>query len=380
MPEASVSRYGKGNTISSRQRFGSERVENYQVQDKTGTATVSRLTRKDETRSRTYYERDGLSLTVGAQRQDSLVRSELSTSYESPAATVGGVEVARLRTESHTEGFIGTQSDVEAGIDLGSDPRAEVKAGVFVGARVDTESKATVDVLGASASTTAEGSASVGAEAGVGSSVSSEGAEVGASAFAGARAEGSVSGEVGGVGATANGEAWAGVGAEAKGTAKFEDGKLTFGTEAGAAIGVGGKVGYSTTIDLRKVQNDSSALAKNGSRLAIRVGKDVQPELNLQLRRGVQRYAAAPLAPVAFQPVARSPIQWQANARMKTAQTATQQLTKTGGNVAKKASRVTKTAGTQVKRTAKTAAKKTTKKAKKTVRKVGKAAKGLFGK
>lgn len=105
--------------------------------------------------------------------------------------------------------------------------------GGIAGTQVDASASQRVDVLGASALTSAERSASVGAEAAVEGSVSKDGVEANAGAFAGARAEGSVAGEVGGVGAEGTGEAWAGVGAEAEATATFKSGKLTIGTEAG---------------------------------------------------------------------------------------------------------------------------------------------------
>ena len=48
----------------------------------------------------------------------------------------------------------------------------------------------------------------------------------------------------------ATGEAWAGAGAEANATfGKNEDGGWTIGAEAGAGLGVGGKVGFEVTVD-----------------------------------------------------------------------------------------------------------------------------------
>ncbi len=285
-PEHAINRYGEGDTLSSSEEYrGRHGVVDGTVQGRLATTSIKGETRTHESRSRTYEERSALGYKVGAQRQDNLVRSEYHTETESKALKLGDVEVAKLRNESSIEGFVGAQADAEAGFELGTDPRAEAKAGVFVGARVDAESTTEVDILGAKATTTAEGSASVGAEASVGTSLSEEGAEVEASAFAGARAEGSVSGEVGGVEGKATGEAWAGVGAEAKGTATFEDGKLTLGTEAGAALGVGGKVGYEATVDVGKVHDSGKALVKSTGKFVDNAAPKVQNTLVLQQPR-----------------------------------------------------------------------------------------------
>ncbi|GAA1236721.1 hypothetical protein GCM10009676_21240 [Prauserella halophila] len=97
------------------------------------------------------------------------------------------------------------------------------------------------------------GKAFAGAEAQGTVEVGADGLKAGANAFAGARAEGEVHADVGGVGAGVKGEAWAGVGAEANVQVGMDDGKFVIGGEAGAALGVGGKVGGEVTVDPGKV-------------------------------------------------------------------------------------------------------------------------------
>lgn len=94
------------------------------------------------------------------------------------------------------------------------------------------------------------GQAFVGGEAGAHGAIGTDGVRVGADAFAGAKATGEVHGDLGGLGAGGTGEAWAGVGAEADATlGRGEDGKWTIGAEAGAGLGIGGKVGFEVTVD-----------------------------------------------------------------------------------------------------------------------------------
>jgi hypothetical protein len=94
----------------------------------------------------------------------------------------------------------------------------------------------------------------VGAEAGAHGAVGLDGVRVGADAFAGAKATGMLHGDVGGLGAGATGEAWAGFGAEADATfGKNDDGSWTVGANAGAGLGVGGKLGFEVTVDPSEV-------------------------------------------------------------------------------------------------------------------------------
>lgn len=111
------------------------------------------------------------------------------------------------------------------------------------------------------ASVGASGEAMVGAEVEASATIGKEGLNLSAEAFAGAKAEGSVHGDVGGIGAGVKGEAWAGVGASADATVGMKDGKFTVGAELGAALGVGGKVGFEVTVDTDKVVDTAKDVA-----------------------------------------------------------------------------------------------------------------------
>ncbi|QFU91832.1 putative T7SS-secreted protein [Amycolatopsis sp. YIM 10] len=104
--------------------------------------------------------------------------------------------------------------------------------------------------FGEHASVSGSGDVMVGAEASAEGNVSWTGAEGSVEAFAGAKAEGEVSAEAGGLGAGATGEVWAGVGAEASGQFGMgEDGNFHIGASVGAALGVGGSVGFDVEVD-----------------------------------------------------------------------------------------------------------------------------------
>lgn len=81
-------------------------------------------------------------------------------------------------------------------------------------------------------------------------------AEVGGEAFAGVKA--GVSGDVqlgkyGSVGGTA--EAWAGVGAQFRAKVGYKDGKLQARVDIGAALGIGFKLGFNVSIDVKGIVN-----------------------------------------------------------------------------------------------------------------------------
>lgn len=92
----------------------------------------------------------------------------------------------------------------------------------------------------------------VGGEANATAHVGREGGEASFDAFAGGKVEASGTVEAAGVGATGTAEGWAGIGIEGDINATYEDGKLTFGGSGGAALGVGGKLGFEVEIDVNE--------------------------------------------------------------------------------------------------------------------------------
>lgn len=114
-----------------------------------------------------------------------------------------------------------------------------------------------------------KGEAEIGAKADGKVHLGPTGGEAGGEAFAGAKAKGEANASVGGVGAGAHGEAWAGAGAEAKAKLGMgEDGKFHVGGSAGAALGVGGKVGFDVTVDPKEVTDTVTDAAHDAGHAA----------------------------------------------------------------------------------------------------------------
>jgi len=108
----------------------------------------------------------------------------------------------------------------------------------------------------------AEANAFVGAEASVYATAGLDGVSLGGEAFAGARADISAHADVGGIGAGATAEGWAGAGIEGDITAgRNDDGSWTIGVEGGAALGLGGKLGFEVTVDPAKVVDTATSAA-----------------------------------------------------------------------------------------------------------------------
>lgn len=72
-------------------------------------------------------------------------------------------------------------------------------------------------------------------------------------AFAGGKVSGNVGADIDGVGAGVQGEGWAGAGVDADLGYQHKNGKYTFHAGVGVALGLGGKVGGSFTLDTHKV-------------------------------------------------------------------------------------------------------------------------------
>jgi hypothetical protein len=139
-------------------------------------------------------------------------------------------------------------ADLEASAGLSKDGLAanlEASAGLRATAAAD----ARYGIVGVHAN----GEGFVGADGELGLNVTKDKIGVDAEGFAGGRLTGDLGADVAGLGAGVHGEAWAGVGAELKAGAEFKDGKFHLGGHVGAAVGVGGSVGFDITIDPEEV-------------------------------------------------------------------------------------------------------------------------------
>jgi hypothetical protein len=163
------------------------------------------------------------------------------------------------------------------------------------------------------------------------------------------------------------------------------------GTEAGAALGVGGKVGYEATVDVGKVHDSGKALVKSTGKFVDNAAPKVQNTLVLQQPRlsskGTRLVVSTPRLNL---PEARTTALTGAKKGITNTQRQARRTTsKTVGRVAyeakdagRAAKKVSRNVSSRAKKTGSTA-KRVTKKAGSTTRKaskkVSKAAKGLFG-
>ena len=96
-----------------------------------------------------------------------------------------------------------------------------------------------------------------------------------AGAFAGARASAEGSVGLGPVKATGRAEAWAGIGAEANLDVGYHDGKLSLDFGAGAALGVGFKLGGKVELDVGAIGKMAEGVAKDVGHAVEHVAEDV---------------------------------------------------------------------------------------------------------
>lgn len=183
-------------------------------------------------------EDDAPSITATLAEWDVGVEANL---FETSAD--GSVQIGDVTLEGSVEASVGAEAG--AGLTLSSDGvEANAHAGVEV--RVDAEGSVTVGGVEASASA----SASAGAEAEASLSLGPDGLEVEGGAFAGAAVEGAAQVEAAGVTVGTNGELRAGVGAEGSVEFSFDDGRFVVGGEVAAVLGVGGEWGWEITVDV----------------------------------------------------------------------------------------------------------------------------------
>ena len=214
---------------------------------------------------------NGTGIPINATLFNVGARRSVTAATASAETSVGGVDL----TGAIYAGRLGGMTNANATVDLNS-ATVKANAGVrgeahLVGVSASANRRIGTDALNTTSSV--KGDAFVGADAGANVGVNfsprsgSAGVSAGLDAFAGAKAKGKVrqslgvAGEnIGAVGVS--GEAWAGIGASANATAGFEDGKFKLSASVGAALGVGGKVGFDVEVD---VVGTAKAAVKVGS-------------------------------------------------------------------------------------------------------------------
>ncbi|MDX3846394.1 hypothetical protein [Streptomyces europaeiscabiei] len=168
------------------------------------------------------------------------------------ASAEGSLTNSPFKLAGEAEAFVGAKASA-AGIVTNEGISGQ--AGAFAGAEASAKGTADVGPVGVYG----RAEAKAGYEAGVNAGLGIEGANAGAEAFAGAKASVAEGADIGGIGAGGTVEGWAGVGAETEATlGKGTDGKWQIGAKAGAAVGLGGAVGFEVTVDPGKVSDTAS--------------------------------------------------------------------------------------------------------------------------
>lgn len=184
----------------------------------------------------------------------------------------GSVRAAALEGKKEGEHTFGNGTKVEGSIS-GEVASAEAGANFEVGSDgISAGVNANATLVGGEAKGSAtygiaeaqgEVRAAVEAEASGDVSLGADGLHAGGEVFVGGRLTGDGSVEAGGVGVGAHGELQAGIGVSGDLDAGFEDGKFKFGGSFGAALGVGGKIGFDVEVDPAEVTSTVKDAAKS---------------------------------------------------------------------------------------------------------------------
>ncbi|GHJ36016.1 putative T7SS-secreted protein [Streptomyces sp. TS71-3] len=201
--------------------------------------------------------------TPGKKTDVNIKLAEWSGNASAWSAGVSGEKVVDGVTLKGAAGLatLGVDGSVGAGVTNG---RVQAGAsGTAYLAQASANGSVNYGMIGAQS----EVKAFAGADTSAVVSAGKDGLHAGAGAFAGGKVTGAASADVGGLGAGVNGEAWAGAGAEANVDLGMQGGKFTIGGEAGAGLGLGGKVGVNISIDPGKMIDslDDAADAVGGA-------------------------------------------------------------------------------------------------------------------
>lgn len=171
------------------------------------------------------------------------------------ASAEGSLTNGPFKLAGEAEAYAGAKVSAAGGI---TNEGLQGEASVFAGGEASAKGRADAGFVGLYG----RPETMAGAEAGVNAGIGLEGVHAGAEAFAGAKAGVSGGADIGGIGAGGTLEGWAGAGAEADATlGKGEDGKWKIGATVGAAVGLGGEVGFEITVDPGKIADTAGDAA-----------------------------------------------------------------------------------------------------------------------
>ncbi|MDQ0764300.1 hypothetical protein QF027_006935 [Streptomyces canus] len=177
------------------------------------------------------------------------------------ASAEGSLTNGIFKLAGEAEAYAGAKAGLNSGF---NNEGGQGGASAFAGGEASAKGSAYVGPVGVYGR--AEGKA--GAEVTSTATANREGLTLTTDAFAGAKGGGAVGADVGGIAAGATAEGWAGIGYEAEAAlGKTEDGKWKIDTHYGAALGLGGAVGYEFTVNPGKVGDTIGDIADGLGRL-----------------------------------------------------------------------------------------------------------------
>ncbi len=196
-------------------------------------------------------------------------------------------------------GNIGTVSEANLGLVAERD-FAGVRGGVRGGLGAQGHVEQKYDINGVPLRNYSSGEVFLGTEANARAGLSSDGLGAGVGGFSGLRAQATSGFDAGVVDVSSTVEGRVGIGAEANGNIGLQDGRFRIKGEVGAALGIGGKVGVDTEVDLgdtgrfiEKTGNGAiktvKSTAQDVDRWGQQAGKDVKRTAD-KVGGGIKRF------------------------------------------------------------------------------------------
>lgn len=164
------------------------------------------------------------------------------------ASAEGSIKNGPLELSGKAAATVAAEASLSGGL---TNEGLAVKAEALAGGKASAEGKTEI---GPYAGANAKVEAFAGAKAGAGIRAGMDGLHASADAFAGGKVSAKAGGDIGGLGINATAEGWAGAGAEAG--VHFgpdQNGTWRIGANAGAAVGLGGKLGFEVTVDPKDI-------------------------------------------------------------------------------------------------------------------------------
>ncbi|GIG68924.1 hypothetical protein [Phytomonospora endophytica] len=164
----------------------------------------------------------------------------------------GETKLGDTTLKGRADAGIGTTATAQAGLDENG---ITAEAVLRSGASASAEGSITYGLVEAHGNA----DAFVGGETKASAYFGKDGLNASAEAFVGGKISGSYGSDIGGIGTNTTVEGWAGAGVDVGANAGIEDGKFKVDFDAGAGLGVGGKVSADITVDFDQVADNLSS-------------------------------------------------------------------------------------------------------------------------